>query len=66
MYGAHDDNAIRYAVLFGQAPSFADEEISQKEGGSQYFNRRITSLLKREQFVKGMHLISTGLQGMVG
>lgn len=42
-----------YAVLFGQSPDFADKNITQTEGGTAYFNKRITSLLKRDQFTKG-------------
>jgi hypothetical protein len=40
-------------VLFGQAPDFADDQIQGTEGGTAYFNKRITQLLKRDQFAKG-------------
>jgi hypothetical protein len=47
------DRYFRYAVLFGQAPDFADDQIQGTEGGTAYFNKRITQLLKRDQFAKG-------------
>ena len=42
-----------YAVLFGQAPDVADDEISGTEGGTQYFNQRMTALVKKDRLAKG-------------
>jgi hypothetical protein len=39
--------------LFGQAPGFADDKITNSEGGTAHFNKRITQLLKEDQFAKG-------------
>lgn len=53
----------RYAVLFGQAPSFADEQIGGQEGGTQYFNQRITALLKQDQFRKALPTLLSDVRG---
>lgn len=45
-----------YAVLFGQSPSVADHkelgEARELSDADHYFSKRITAMLKREQFMK--------------
>lgn len=52
-----------YAVLFGQSPSISDhkelgmgseKEVREMSGADHYFSKRITAMLRREQFMKAL------------
>ncbi|KAF2464350.1 cytochrome P450 6A1 [Lindgomyces ingoldianus] len=55
-----------YAVLFGQSPQLKeharDDGINQQDEYSNYFNRRLTYLLKNEQFRKKLPILKSDVQ----
>ncbi|KIW08112.1 hypothetical protein, variant [Verruconis gallopava] len=54
-----------YAVLFGQAPDFADSNAKpNSEGGSnRFFNRRMMSLLKNDRFAVALPTLLSDVRG---
>ncbi|KAF2184121.1 cytochrome P450 [Zopfia rhizophila CBS 207.26] len=51
-----------YAVLFGQSPKLEDKEGGEKEEYANHFHRRLTSLLKNDQFKKKLHILISDVQ----
>lgn len=57
-----------YAVLFGQSPSaeFDDMNTQEQNRVDHYFSKRITAMLKREQFMKALPTLTSDVRIRLG